>query len=88
MNETEDPSVAAAIAEERGQNEEAIERHPIVSQEEWLKQRLLLMEKETHASRRYASHGGARASLGEGREELHIHVSARRPDARGPVQAA
>ena len=85
MNETEDPSVAAAIAEERQQNEEAIEHHPIVSQEEWLKQRLLLMEKE---KQRYAGHEGARASLGEGREELHIHVSARRPDARGPVQAA
>ena len=24
----------------------------------------------------------------EGREKLHIHVSGRRPDARGPVQAA
>lgn len=51
MNETEDPSVAAAIAEERRQNEEAIERHPIVSQEEWLKQRLLLMEKEKQHTR-------------------------------------
>lgn len=46
MNNTADPKVAAAIAEERRQNEEAVERHPIVSQEEWLKQRGLLMEKE------------------------------------------
>ena len=51
MNKTEDPTVAAAIAEERQQNEEAIERHPIVSQEEWLKQRLLLMEKEKQHTR-------------------------------------
>lgn len=51
MNKTEDPPVAAAIAKERQQNEEAIERHPIVSQEEWLKQRLLLMEKEKQHTR-------------------------------------
>src|ERR1700733_8363497 len=46
MNKTDDPKVAAAVAEERRQNEYAIERHPVVSHEEWLKQRVLLMEKE------------------------------------------
>src|SRR5450631_1710439 len=46
MKKVGDPKVAAAIAEERRQNEEAVERHPVVSQKEWLKQRLILMEKE------------------------------------------
>jgi len=46
MNKADDPKVAAAIAEGRRQNEEAVERHPVVSEEEWLKQRLALMEKE------------------------------------------
>src|SRR6476469_7907663 len=46
MNKVDDPNVAAAIADERRKNQEAVERHPVVSQEEWLKQRLLLMEKE------------------------------------------
>jgi predicted dithiol-disulfide oxidoreductase (DUF899 family) len=46
MNKAEDPRVAVAIAEERRQNEEAAERHPVVSREEWLKRRLTLMEKE------------------------------------------
>jgi hypothetical protein len=43
MNKADDPKVAATIAEERRQNEEAVERHRVVSQEEWLKRRLLLM---------------------------------------------
>jgi predicted dithiol-disulfide oxidoreductase (DUF899 family) len=38
--------VAAAIAAERRRNEAAVERHPVVLREEWLKQRLALMEKE------------------------------------------
>ena len=46
MNMTDDPKVAAAIAEERRKNQEAVEHHPVVSQEEWVKQRLKLMEKE------------------------------------------
>jgi predicted dithiol-disulfide oxidoreductase (DUF899 family) len=46
MNKAEDPRVAVAIADERRQNEEAAERHPVVSREEWLKRRLTLMEKE------------------------------------------
>ena len=46
MNKTDDPKVAAAIAEARRKNEEAVEHHPVVSQEEWVKQRLKLMEKE------------------------------------------
>jgi predicted dithiol-disulfide oxidoreductase (DUF899 family) len=46
MNKVDDPKVAAAIADERLKNEEAVEHHPVVSQEEWVKQRLKLMEKE------------------------------------------
>src|ERR1700733_3135325 len=46
MDKADDPKVAAAIADERRQNEEAVERHLVVSQDEWRKQRLLLMEKE------------------------------------------
>src|ERR1700744_746942 len=46
MNRPDDPKVIAAIAEERQKNEEAVEHHPVVSQEEWGKQRLTLMEKE------------------------------------------
>ena len=41
MNKADDPKIAAAIAEERRQNEEAVERHPVVLQAEWLKQRLM-----------------------------------------------
>ena len=46
MNKPDDPKAAAAIAEERQKNEDAVEHHPVVSQEEWVKQRLQLMEKE------------------------------------------
>lgn len=46
MNKKDDPKGVAAIAEERRQNEEAVERHPVVSREEWLKQWLTLMERE------------------------------------------
>ena len=46
MNKADDPKVAAAIAEQRRKNEEAVEQHPVVSQQEWVKQRLRLMEKE------------------------------------------
>jgi len=46
MSKADDPKVAAAIAKERRQHEEAVEHHPIVSQDEWLKQRLTLMDKE------------------------------------------
>jgi predicted dithiol-disulfide oxidoreductase (DUF899 family) len=46
MNKVDDPKVAAAIAEERRKIEEAVEHHPVVSQEEWVQQRLELMEKE------------------------------------------
>jgi len=75
MNKADDPKVAAAIAEGRRQNEEAVERHPVVSEEEWLKQRLALMEKEKqiHAGRRCAGGGSARTAVGEGGEDLHIH---------------
>jgi predicted dithiol-disulfide oxidoreductase (DUF899 family) len=46
MSEMHDPKVAAAIAEARQRNEESLERHRVVSQDEWLKLRLDLMEKE------------------------------------------
>ena len=36
----------AAIARGREQTEKSLARHPVVSQEEWLRQRLALMEKE------------------------------------------
>jgi predicted dithiol-disulfide oxidoreductase (DUF899 family) len=45
MNKADDPK-AAAIAEARRKNEEAVEHHPVVSQEEWVQRRLALMEKE------------------------------------------
>ena len=51
MNKPNDPRVLAAIAEERQKNEEAVEHHPVVSPEEWIKQRLGLMEKEKQHSR-------------------------------------
>ncbi len=41
-----DPKVAQAIAEARRRNEESLARHRFVSEGEWLKQRLALMEKE------------------------------------------
>jgi hypothetical protein len=43
MNKADDPNAAASIAEERRKNEEAVEQHSVVSQEEWVKQRLRLM---------------------------------------------
>jgi predicted dithiol-disulfide oxidoreductase (DUF899 family) len=46
MMDVNDPKVVAEIAEARRQNEEAVEQHPVVSRDEWLKQRLALMEKE------------------------------------------
>jgi predicted dithiol-disulfide oxidoreductase (DUF899 family) len=42
----DDPKVAQAIAEARQRNEELLARHRVVSEDEWLKQRLALMEKE------------------------------------------
>ena len=48
MNKVDDPEAAAAIAEERQRNAEALERHSVVSQEEWVKQRLMLMDREKH----------------------------------------
>jgi predicted dithiol-disulfide oxidoreductase (DUF899 family) len=52
MNKADDPKVAAAIADERLKNEKAVEHHPVVSQEEWVKQRLKLMEKEKQHMRK------------------------------------
>ena len=46
MNKADDPRVTAAIAEERRRNEETVEQHAVVSPEEWVKQRLQLLEKE------------------------------------------
>jgi predicted dithiol-disulfide oxidoreductase (DUF899 family) len=51
MNKTDDPKVTAAIAEARRKNEEAVEHHPVVSREEWVEQRLKLMEKEKRYTR-------------------------------------
>jgi predicted dithiol-disulfide oxidoreductase (DUF899 family) len=46
MNVMDDQKVAQAITEERQRNEESLARHRVVSEGEWLKQRLALMEKE------------------------------------------
>jgi predicted dithiol-disulfide oxidoreductase (DUF899 family) len=46
MNKADDPTVAVKIAEEKRKNEEAVEQHSVVSQGEWVKRRLTLMEKE------------------------------------------
>jgi len=46
MNVADDPKIAAAIAEERQRNEESLARHRVASEEEWLRARLALMEKE------------------------------------------
>jgi predicted dithiol-disulfide oxidoreductase (DUF899 family) len=46
MSEAHDPKVEAEIAEARSRNERAMEQHQVVSQDEWLKARLALMEKE------------------------------------------
>jgi predicted dithiol-disulfide oxidoreductase (DUF899 family) len=48
---TDDSKVKAAIAQEQQRIEESLERHPVVSREEWLKQRLALMEKEKQYTR-------------------------------------
>jgi predicted dithiol-disulfide oxidoreductase (DUF899 family) len=58
MNKVDDLQVAAAIEEQRRKNEEAVERHPVVSQEKWVKERLSLMEKE----KRYVRAGDALAA--------------------------
>ena len=46
MNRADDPAVSLAVAQERERNEELLAQHRVVSQEEWLKQRWTLMEKE------------------------------------------
>jgi predicted dithiol-disulfide oxidoreductase (DUF899 family) len=51
MNKSDDPKMQAAIAEEKRANEEAVEHHPVVSQEEWVRRRLNLMEKEKEYQR-------------------------------------
>lgn len=45
MNKSED-SKARAIAEAHRRHDEALQSHPVVTQEEWTKKRLELMEKE------------------------------------------
>jgi len=46
MNKADDPALAFAVGQERERNNKLLAQHPVVSQEEWLKQRLALMEKE------------------------------------------
>lgn len=58
MTKAVDPEMAATIAKARQQNEEAMDRHPVVAQDEWEKQRLALMEKE----KQYVRAGDALAS--------------------------
>lgn len=58
MEETKDSKTVAAIAERTRQHEEAVEHHSVVSQEEWVKRRLALMDKEKH----YVREGDALAA--------------------------
>jgi predicted dithiol-disulfide oxidoreductase (DUF899 family) len=44
--EATDSKTAAAIAEQKRRHEEAAEHHPVVPQDEWVKQRLALMDRE------------------------------------------
>jgi predicted dithiol-disulfide oxidoreductase (DUF899 family) len=46
MKRAEDPAVALAVAQERDRNERSLAQHRVVSQEEWLRERLALMERE------------------------------------------
>jgi len=46
MSKADDPQLAAAVAEQKRQQEDAVEHHAVVSQEAWTEQRLMLMEKE------------------------------------------
>jgi predicted dithiol-disulfide oxidoreductase (DUF899 family) len=55
MNKANDPDLALAVAQERDRNERSLALHRVVSQEEWLKQRLAQMEKE----KLYIRHGDA-----------------------------
>jgi predicted dithiol-disulfide oxidoreductase (DUF899 family) len=58
VEDPRNPNAAIAIAERRRQHEEAVEHHSVVSQEEWLKKRLALMERE----KLYVSEGDALAA--------------------------
>jgi predicted dithiol-disulfide oxidoreductase (DUF899 family) len=51
MNKADDPKVKAEIAQARRSTDESLEQHAVVSEEEWLKQRLALMEKEKQYTR-------------------------------------
>lgn len=58
MEEIKDANAAAVVVESKRQHEEAVERHSVVSQEEWLKRRLTLMDKE----KQYVRDGDALAA--------------------------
>lgn len=45
MDKTNELNAAAMIAEQKRRHEQAVEDHPVVSQEEWLRQRLALLDK-------------------------------------------
>jgi predicted dithiol-disulfide oxidoreductase (DUF899 family) len=55
MASMDESKKAAAMEEGRKRTEESLARHPVVSQEEWLRQRVALMEKE----KRYVREGDA-----------------------------
>ncbi len=46
MDKTNELNAAAMIAEQKRRHEQAVEDHPVVSQEEWLRQRLALLDNE------------------------------------------
>jgi predicted dithiol-disulfide oxidoreductase (DUF899 family) len=46
MSYLDDPRTAATVAQGRERTQRSLDLHPVVSEEEWVKQRLALMEKE------------------------------------------
>ncbi len=58
MEETEESNAVAGLAERKRQHEEAVEHHSVVSQEEWLKRRWALTDKE----KQYVRDGDALAA--------------------------
>lgn len=84
----DDPKVAGAIAEKRRNNEETVEHHAVVSLEEWLKQRLKIMEKEKQHMRAGGELAAEVRALPWVKVEKNYLSTAGRSDAGGPVQAA
>jgi hypothetical protein len=63
MNKADDRKVKVEIAQGRRRMDEPLERHPVVSEREWLKQQLALMEKEKQYIRIGDERRGAAGAL-------------------------